>query len=345
MRIYKESRTGRWYVDYFFRGQRYRYKAGSSKRAAEQLRLRIESEINTGKHSPAAVREDIRGGGKKGDTFGQLVKAFLDSYRSRGETKYYHGKADVWNEFFGEDTPLADITPLRVEAFRNARLKKLSASTVRKDLIALGTMFRWAMAKRLVAENPADCLWVKRPSEPPGREVFLTDKQVDRLLESCPKDVRRLAAWLVESGMRLSEPLKLRWKDLDKRTGWVYVAVGKTGKPRRIPYTPTLQEIAELAPRRLRTELLFCDPDGKPLRMDAMSRQIKAAMIRAKIEDASAHSLRHTFASRLASDGVPMMVIADLLGQNAATTTARYMHLQPEHLKQAMAVLERRRRH
>ena len=59
MRIYKEPRTSRWYVDYFFRGKRYRYKAGSSRRAAEQLRLRIESEVNTGKHSPAAVREEM----------------------------------------------------------------------------------------------------------------------------------------------------------------------------------------------------------------------------------------------------------------------------------------------
>ena len=51
-------------------------------------------------------------------------------------------------------------------------------------------------------------------------------------------------------------------------------------------------------------------------------------------------SLRHTFASRLAFRGIPMHAIGDLLGQNVATTTARYMHLLPEQLKQAMAALD-----
>ena len=72
-----------------------------------------------------------------------------------------------------------------------------------------------------------------------------------------------------------------------------------------------------------------------------MSKQIKAAVIRASMKEASAHSLRHTFASRLAILGAPMQAIADLLGQNVATTTGRYMHLQPEHLKQAMALLKK----
>jgi integrase len=287
------------------------------------------------------VRQEVRGGGKPGDTLGKLVKGFLGSYKSRGETQYYAGKAKNWLAFFGEHTLVADIGPLQIEAFRNERLKRANPSTVRKDLVSFGTMFRWAVGKNLCSENPADPIRVKRPSEPASREVFLTDEQVEQLKECCPKDVRRLVSWLVESGMRLSEPLKLRWKDLDTRTGWIYVSPGKTGKPRRIPYTATLQAIANSIPRRLRSDLVFCDAEGDPLRNYEVSKQIKAAMIRARICDASAHSLRHTFASRLAARSVEMLAIGDLLGQSVATTTARYMHLQPEYLKRAMAVLEK----
>ena len=98
-----------------------------------------------------------------------------------------------------------------------------------------------------------------------------------------------------------------------------------------------LQEIAESIPRRVRSELVFGDAEGAPLRNYEVSKLIKVAMIRAGIKDASADTLRHTFASRLAQRGAPMQAIADLLGQNVATTTA--MHLQPEHLRRAMAVL------
>ena len=340
MRIYKESRTGRWYVDYFFRGQRYRYKAGSSKRAAEQLRLRIESEINTGKHNPAALKREIRGGGKAGETFGRLVDDFLASYRSRGQTIYYAERAKAWLAYFGEEALVGDIGHIQVEGFRNERMKKVGPSTVRKDLISLGTMFRWAVGRGFLRENPADPLRVRRPSEPSGREAFLSTEQVECLKECCPKDVRPIVAWLAESGMRRSEVLKLRWKDLDKRTGWVYVASGKTGRSHRIPYTAKLQKIAASLPRRLRSELVFSDSEARPFEPNWVSKQIKAAMVRARIDGASAHSLRHTFASRLAMKGIPMQAIADLLGQNVATTTARYMHLQPEYLKQAMKALD-----
>ncbi len=340
MRVYKDIKTGRWFVDYFFRGQRLRFKAGSSKRAAEQLRLRIESEINEGKHNPQALRQEIRGEGATGLTFGKLVEQFRTSYRSRGRTGYYEEKARGWLRYFAPDTPVAEINPLEVERFRNDRLERVGPSTVKKDIISLGTMFRWAVGKGLVSENPADPVRVRRPSEPPGREVFLADEQVECVKECAPRDVRRLIAWLAESGMRLGEPLKLRWSDLDKRTGWIYVAPGKTGKGRRIPYTRRLQEIAKSEPRKLRGELAFSDSEEKPIRPNIMSKQIKTAMVRAGIPEASAHSLRHTFVSRLAVRGVPMKAIADLVGQNTATITARYMHLQPEHLRAAMEALE-----
>jgi integrase len=341
MRTYKEPKTGRWYIDYFFRGERIRYKAGSSQRAADRLRLRIESEINAGKHNPVAVREEVRGGGKGAATLGGLVQAFLGSYKSRGGTDFYRSRAKAWLTHFGVDTPLSQIGPLQVEQFKNERGKVVGAGTVRQDLISLGTMFRWAMGKGLASENPADPIRVRRPPAPHHREVFLSDDQVKHLLECCPRDIRRLVAWLVETGMRLGEPLKLRWKDLDAPTGWVYVHPGKTGKPRRIPYTVELQAIAGSAPRHLRSELVFCDAQGAPLQNYEASKQIKAAMIRAGIKDASAHTLRHTFASRLAARGVPMKAIADLLGQNVATTTARYMHLQPQALRAAMESLRK----
>ena len=64
MRVYKAARTGRGYVDDFFRGQRYRYKGGSSRRAAEHLRLRVEREINSGKHNPLPCATRCAGAAK-----------------------------------------------------------------------------------------------------------------------------------------------------------------------------------------------------------------------------------------------------------------------------------------
>lgn len=358
MRIFKRTgkpgRTGSardgYYLDYYHAGQRYRVKAGSSERAAERLRLRVETEINAGTHDPDKLRNEVHGARQTELTFGELVKAFLAAYRSRGGSDYYKWRAVSWLAFFGGDKPVSAIKPADVAAFRVHREKlEWGASTVRKDLISLQTLFRWASRSDppLAEFNPAmPSPVVRRPGEPAGRERFLTREEQAALVAGLDPDLARLISWLAESGMRLGEAAKLKWVDLDTKTGWIYVAPGKTGKARRIPYDTTLRAIAGAVPRVLVSPYVFNEKDATGFRAIAAntaSKRIASAMRAAMLSDATAHTLRHTFASRLAAAGVPMKAIAELLGQNVATTTARYMHLQPETLRQALEVLHQNR--
>ncbi len=52
------------------------------------------------------------------------------------------------------------------------------------------------------------------------------------------------------------------------------------------------------------------------------------------------HDLRHTFASRLVSKGVPIFDVSKLLGHKSITMTMRYAHLAPEAFESAIAKLE-----
>ena len=55
------------------------------------------------------------------------------------------------------------------------------------------------------------------------------------------------------------------------------------------------------------------------------------------IEDFSWHGLRHSCASYLAMNGVPMRTIAEILGHKTLDMVHRYSHLSPEHLKEAVS--------
>lgn len=211
------------------------------------------------------MRREIRGRGEEGLTFGALVEMFLQTYRSRGGTGYYKERSETWLSVFPAEAAAASITSLDVERFRNLRSKAgAGPSTVRKDLISLGTLFRWAVGKDLLQTNPADPSKVKRPSEPAAREAHITEAELSAVLEAAPSDTRALIEWLFYSGMRLGEALKLRWRDLDKRTGWIYVAAGKTGKARRVPYFAELRPIADALPRPLKAELVFGTDANRP---------------------------------------------------------------------------------
>lgn len=72
--------------------------------------------------------------------------------------------------------------------------------------------------------------------------------------------------------------------------------------------------------------------DGRVEAPDAPMTPPKAAwdrvLTRAGVQDASFHTLRHTFASQVISTGESLYTLSKMLGHAKATTTERYAHLQ-----------------
>jgi len=67
----------------------------------------------------------------------------------------------------------------------------------------------------------------------------------------------------------------------------------------------------------------------------------KPALKLARIEGFRWHDLRHTFASWLVQDGVPLDRVSKLLGHKSLTMTMRYAHLAPNQLHEDVAKLTR----
>ena len=76
------------------------------------------------------------------------------------------------------------------------------------------------------------------------------------------------------------------------------------------------------------------------LRGDHFSRKFKKACRAASVDERiHFHTLRHSFASRLAQEGVSLYVIKELLGHSSITTTEIYSHLNVESLRGAIEKL------
>ena len=73
---------------------------------------------------------------------------------------------------------------------------------------------------------------------------------------------------------------------------------------------------------------------------DNLRRAFKKALQKAGIEDFHFHDLRHTFATRLAQNGVDIYTISKLLGHKDIQMTQRYSHHSPESLRDGIQVLE-----
>lgn len=148
------------------------------------------------------------------------------------------------------------------------------------------------------------------------------------------------------TGLRQSELLGIRWRDVDVTASRVRVrnafvrgehsSEGKSDLSTR-RWVPMADWLAhELAAWRVRTpfdhadDLVFAHPHlGKPLDPSKVSRRFKAACRDAGVREIRVHDLRHTFATSLAASGAPLRAIQEFLGHADLKTTQIYAHYAP----------------
>jgi integrase len=148
------------------------------------------------------------------------------------------------------------------------------------------------------------------------------------------------------TGLRQSELLGLRWRDIDwaaqrirVRNTFVRGEHSTDGKSdlstrRSVPMADRLA--GELDRWSQRTEyrgdgeIVFAHPQtGSPLDRSKVTKRFKAACRAAGVREVKFHDLRHTFATRLAASGQPLRTIQEFLGHADSKTTQIYAHYAP----------------
>src|SRR3954470_6034576 len=192
------------------------------------------------------------------------------------------------------------------------------------------------------------CDGVRLPSNrlrPSPMQVISRSEFRDRLLPEVPDPYRALVCLAAGAGLRWGECVGLSWEAVDLRVRDVYVArvvVETSGRcelrnypksragVRRVPL-PIFAVEALQRHRQLYThsaDLVFSTSPGGALRRSTFRRRVWVpALDRAGLAGLRFHDLRHSYASWLVSDNVPVNIVQRLMGhENASTTLNRYVH-------------------
>jgi len=273
---------------------------------------------------------------------------------------------------------LEKASTAQIEALAGGMLDDgLSPKTVRNVLTFTHSVFEHAIAKGWCHENPVR--YAARPKRRRARDArpdlqFLTVAELDAVLRAIPDEVvhrqpvptRRgrkgpgppppsdvlgpvlrvviLAAAM--TGLRQSELLGLRWRDIDwtaqrirVRNAFVrgeHSAEGKSdlSTRRSVPLADRLA--GELArwftrtPYNTEDDLVFAHPQtGNPIDRSEVTKRFQGACRDAGVNVITFHDLRHTFGTRLAANGEPLRAIQEFLGHADAKTTQIYTHYAP----------------
>ena len=203
-------------------------------------------------------------------------------------------------------------------------------ATANKALTTLKAALNHAFAEGDVADTVA---WTavrpfKNVDAPKVR--YLSDDESLRLTNSCADDLRQIVTAALLTGCRYGELARLKCGDFDPDSDTLYMATSKSGKPRHIVLTDEGSEFfTQATAGRAGNDLMFARTSGSAWGNAHQYRPLQEACEKAKITPpASFHILRHSYASRLAMNGVPMKVIAEQLGHvDTRITEKHYAHL------------------
>ncbi len=280
-----------------------------------------------------------------------LVTAFRDWFQTHRGVKpptlrqYARGAAELL-QALGED--VGQWTPHAVRNFLLERASQCGAPTTQKLITSLRAFLRYLnfhgeSRDDLALAIPAFAHW--RLAKLPR---CLSAEEVNRLIAACDgtdpgrlRD-RAIVLMLVRLGLRSGDVAQLRLTDIDWNNGTLKVI----GKGRYQVRLPLPQDVGDAVLRYLESRPAYIDTDHVFVRSvapyrsfasgDGVSSVVEHALQRARIEAPAkgAHLLRHTAATEMLRNGVPLEQAGLVLRHRSIDMTAYYAKVDVALLKQ-----------
>ncbi|MEP6622052.1 MAG: site-specific tyrosine recombinase XerD [bacterium] len=248
-------------------------------------------------------------------------------------------------EVKGAATPTDITARLLREYVYHLKDLGLAPASIRRNVSAIRTYFRFLVGDGVVVRDPSDRL--ETPKRWRTLPEVLTVDEVRQLLASPTMDDnlvfrdRAMLELAYGAVLRVSEWITVGLRDLLLDEGMIRV-FGKGSKERLVPIGRSAigalaLYIRELRPRLEKGEgkgVLFLNARGKPLTRMGAWKILRGHVDRAGItKHVSPHTLRHSFATHLLEGGADLRAVQEMLGHVDIATTQIYTHVDREYLR------------
>jgi integrase len=346
MSVYSVKGKG-WRYDFTLKCERHTEAWFKTKKEAVQAEVRRKEELENPRPEEVTPTDMA---------FLELVNMRLDhvkAYNSDRHYKEYVYMARRWVEQWGK-LPCSSITQPVVERFVLERVK-ISPFTANKEIRYLRSTFNFGKKRKLLIDNPLDGIDFL-PMEKKVKYVPSPD-DIDKVIAVADPDTQDYL-WVIRDTMgRVSEVNRLTWEDVSLEGGYVilYTRKKKGGHltPRRVPMTEKLHEIlARRASERDASKPwvfwheYISSKTGEKCVGPYQDRKkfMKTLCRKAGVRYFRFHPLRHSGASVMESNNVPIGSIQRILGHENRTTTEIYLHSIGDSERLAISVYEQARK-
>lgn len=246
----------------------------------------------------------------------------------------------------------ADITFEYVYDYFNSMNKDYSKQTIASTQSTIRDIYNWLYDSKYISFSGDSVLpYIKR--NPRDKLIsYYSKEEIDQLL-SCidtntnyGKCVYSIITILAHLGLRAGDIIRLKFSDIDWNHNRIEIIQQKTDNPLSLPLVdevkyPLIDYIKNARPESIDTDYIFITINTPYLRYkssSAIHRMVTESMRIAGIEfegrHHGPHSLRHSLATSLMNENVPLSAISSILGHQSTMATEVYLTVDETHLKE-----------
>jgi len=331
-----------WNADYYDNnGKRYRKSGFKTKNEAEKYIAKALNAINTGVY----IKEN------KQITFEEASNLYMDLHVSiycKISTKEGYGGylKNHLLPYFGKQK-LVEVTNSQMQSFIKKKLdEKLSNQTINHMITLTSCIFNKMIDDEAILKNPVNKIKKLKLTKKEMKILIL--EEIYKILEVAEKhypDFYPVLFTAIFTGMRQGELIALKWDNINWIKQQIYIKENYRNGLLDTPKTQTSIRYIDMPNELVKTlkewklkcphtdkNLVFPNKEGNYQDVNNLvKRKFQTVLNKAKIERIRWHDLRHTYASIMISQNVPIKYIQNQMGHASCQITMdRYGHLMPE---------------
>ena len=259
---------------------------------------------------------------------------------SRNSVNAYVGDTEKWLSYCEKhnlEYLKAKVSELE-NFYQSVYGNKMAVSSEIRSLSSLHNFYSFLEDTDKIVKNPVDDL--PHPKNLPPLPSVLSYEEVDQLLSSPDLNSkfgirdRAILEIMYAAGLRVSETINLNMNDLHLSMHLINV-VGKGDVERIVPINNTSIHFLQLYLTEIRSKIVhnitsavFLNYKGNRISRQTIWKMIKKYFATTGIKKhISPHTLRHSFATHLISNGADLRSVQELLGHQNVSTTQIYTHI------------------
>lgn len=318
MSVYKKK-NGKWYCRFQVDQDRIHNVCHGTKTKQEALAIESAKKFRLQQQQVGLLPKD-----ESKITLSKLADVFLDHSKMNKKSykQDYYRLNNLLNNYMKSNMLIKDIKPIDIEKLKQKMLSEDKTKVnINRYLEVLSKMFNIAIDNDWIEKNP-----IKRGAKFPVKNYkvrYLSEDEEEKIFEHLPDAIKPLVITALNTGLRKQNILDLKWDNINFDFGIIEILENKGNKHLKIPMNDTLRNM--LISIKRESEYVFLNPQTKKPYKD-FRRLWNKAKNEAGITNFRFHDLRHTVATRLSANNIPLITIKEMLAHSDISTTMQYVH-------------------